>query len=72
MASAAIFFFVVVVPIWSAATLLTRWIETWAETEGGEKAVGSLIESVDEMTARIAALERVLADNKVSVEGGTR
>jgi Phage shock protein B len=72
MASAAIFFFVVVVPIWSAATILTRWIETWAEAEGGEEAVGSLIESVDEMTARIAALEKVLAENRATVEGGVR
>jgi hypothetical protein len=72
MASAAIFFFVVVVPIWSVATILTRWIETWGEAEGGDKAVGSLIESVDEMTARIAALEKVLAESKASVEGGAR
>jgi phage shock protein B len=72
MTSAAIFFFVVVIPIWTVATLLTRWIETWAETEGGEKAVRSLTESVDQMTVRIAALERVLADSNASVEGGVR
>jgi len=72
MASAVIFFFVVVVPIWSAATLLTRWIETWAETGGGEQAVGSLIGSVDEMTVRIAALEKVLAETRASAGSAVR
>lgn len=72
MASAAIFLFVVVVPIWSAATLLTRWIESWAEAEPGEESVGALVESVDEMTLRIAALERVLTENKGAVGSGVR
>jgi phage shock protein B len=72
MTSALIFFFVVVVPIWSAATILTRWIESWEEAESGGQAVGSLIESVDEMAARIAALEKVLAENKATLREGVR
>jgi Phage shock protein B len=70
--SAVIFFFVVVVPIWSAAMILTRWIETWAEAEGGEGGVRLLAESVNEMTTRVAALEKVLAKNKATAEGEVR
>jgi hypothetical protein len=70
MVSAAIFFFVVVVPIWSAATLVTKWIEAWAEREIGGGSVESLVESVDDMTARIAALEQALADTKGRLASG--
>jgi hypothetical protein len=70
MVSAAIFFFVVVVPIWSAATLVTKWIEAWAEREIGGGSVESLVESVDDMTARIAALEQALADTRGRLASG--
>jgi hypothetical protein len=59
MALALEFIFLVVIPIWSAATLTIRWIEAWA-SETDDELISELLETSDEMSRRVKALESVV------------
>jgi phage shock protein B len=67
---AVTFLFLVVLPIWGAAELIARWIESSAEDDE-EKMLESLVERASEMSARIAALEGVLREEKPDSKNGT-
>jgi len=64
------FFFLVVLPIWGAAEMIARRIESAAEDDE-EKMLDSLVERASEMSARIAALEGVLREEKPDAKAGT-
>lgn len=58
MASLAAFIFLVVVPIWSVATILIRWIESWdvpADIETSSPA---------ELSHRLALLEDIVKSDR--------
>jgi hypothetical protein len=62
MSSLAAFIFLVVIPIWSAAAIIVRWIEAW-----GAKSGASGLATPEEMERRIALLEDVLKPDKPRV-----
>lgn len=65
MLSLAIFIFLVVIPIWSAATIMVRWIEAWGAKSA--PAVSGYLATPEEMARRIALLEDVLKADKSRV-----
>jgi hypothetical protein len=65
MSSLAAFIFLVVIPIWSAAAIIVRWIEAWGAKSAPE-ASGYLV-TPEEMAHRIAVLEDVLKADRSRV-----
>ena len=65
MSSLAAFIFLVVIPIWSAAAIIVRWIEAWGAKSVPE-ASGYLV-TPEEMAQRIAVLEDVLKADRSRV-----
>ncbi len=61
--SIAEFVFLIAIPIWSAATLVVKWIESWEFdlTFGSEDSRAA---TPEEMTRRIALLEDVVQSNR--------
>ncbi len=66
--SLAAFVFLVAIPIWSVATVITRRIEAWAN-ETDDAAMDTLIGATGEMSQRVAALESVLKHDKHKLSG---
>jgi hypothetical protein len=64
MSSLAAFIFLVVIPIWSAATIIVRWIEARGAKSASE--AGYLI-TPEEMARRITLLEEVLKADRSRV-----
>jgi hypothetical protein len=62
MFSLAAFIFLGVIPIWSAAAIIVRWIEAW-----GAKSEASGLAAPEEMERRIALLEDVLKTDRSRV-----
>jgi hypothetical protein len=58
MASLAAFVFLVVVPIWSIATILVRWIESWEVPPDIETT------SPAELSHRLALLEQIVKSDQ--------
>ena len=58
MSSLAAFIFLVVIPIWSAAAIIVRWIEAWDRKPASEAS--GYTATPEEMERRIALLEDVL------------
>jgi phage shock protein B len=67
---AVTFVFLVVLPRWGAAELIARWIEASGEDDE-EKMLESLVERASEMSARVAALEGVLREERPDAKTGT-
>ncbi len=65
MSSLAIFIFLVVIPIWSAATIVIRWIEAWGAKPAPEAS--GYLATPQEMARRITFLEEVLKADKSRV-----
>ncbi len=59
MAFAAEFIFLVVIPIWTIATLITKWIEGWASVSEDE-LIDEIVGASGELSKRVAALEGVI------------
>lgn len=66
MTSVALFFFLIVIPIWSVATVIIRGIEASAGSEDDQE----LIESVSDISARITTLEDVMMRDKAGLKNG--
>ena len=64
MSSLAAFIFLVVIPIWSAATIIVGWIEARSAKSASE--AGYLI-TPEEMARRITLLEEVLKADRSRV-----
>jgi hypothetical protein len=64
MSSLAAFIFLVVIPIWSVATIIVRWIEARSAKSASE--AGYLI-TPEEMARRITLLEEVLKADRSRV-----
>jgi hypothetical protein len=64
MSSLAAFIFLVVIPIWSAAAIIVRWIEVWGAKSASE--AGYLV-TPEEMARRITLLEDVLKADRSRV-----
>jgi hypothetical protein len=64
MASLATFIFLVVVPIWSVATILVRWIESWEVPPDIEVA------SPAELSHRLALLEQIVKSDQAEPARG--
>ena len=58
MSSLAAFIFLVVIPIWSAAAIIIRWIEAWGAKPASE--ISGCLATPEEMERRIALPEDVL------------
>ena len=65
MSSLAAFVFLVVIPIWSAAAIIVRWIEAWGAKPASEGS--GYLATPDEMARRIALLEDVLKADRSRV-----
>jgi hypothetical protein len=65
MSSLAAFIFLVVIPIWSAAAIIVRWIEAWGAKPGSEAS--GYLATPEEMERRIALLEDVLKADRLPV-----
>jgi hypothetical protein len=65
MSSLAAFIFLVVIPIWSAAAIIVRWIEAWGARPGS--AASGCLATPEEMERRIALLEDVLKTDRLPV-----
>jgi hypothetical protein len=65
MSSFAVFVLVVVIPIWTGAAILIRWIEAWGEKSTPEAS--AYLATPEEMARRIAVLEDVLNADRASV-----
>jgi hypothetical protein len=63
MSSLATFIFLVVIPIWSAAAIIERWIEAW----GAKSGASGHLATREEMEWRIALLEDVLKADRSRV-----
>jgi hypothetical protein len=66
MASLAAFIFLVVVPIWSLATILVRWIESWEVPPDLETT------SPAEISHRLALLEEIVKSDQSELARGSR
>jgi len=65
MSSLAAFIFLVVIPIWSAAAIIVRWIEAWGAKSAPEAS--DYLATPEEMARRIALLEDVLKGDRSRV-----
>jgi hypothetical protein len=65
MSSLAAFIFLVVIPIWSAAAIIVRWIEAWGAKPASETS--GYVATPEEMERRIALLEDVLKADRSPV-----
>ena len=65
MSSLAAFIFLVVIPIWSAAAIIVRWIEAWGARPAS--AAPGCLATPEEMERRIALLEDVLKADRLPV-----
>jgi hypothetical protein len=65
MSSLAAFIFLVVIPIWSAAAIIVRWIEAWGAKSAPETS--GYLATPEEMAQRIAVLEDVLKADRSRV-----
>jgi hypothetical protein len=65
MSSLAAFIFLVVIPIWSAAAIIVRWIEAWGAKPASEAS--GYLATPEEMERRIALLEDVLKADRLPV-----
>jgi hypothetical protein len=63
MSSLATFIFLVVIPIWSAAAIIVRWIEAW----GAKSEASGQLATREEMERRIILLEEVLKADRSRV-----
>jgi len=65
MSSLAAFIFLVVIPIWSAAAIIVRWIEAWGAKPASEAS--GYLATPEEMARRITILEDVLKADRSRV-----
>jgi hypothetical protein len=65
MSSFAVFVLLVVIPIWSCAAIMIRWIEAWGERSTTEAS--AYLATPEEMARRIAVLEEVLNADRARV-----
>jgi hypothetical protein len=65
MSSLAAFIFLIVIPIWSAAAIIVRWIEAWGAKSTPEAS--DYLATPEEMARRIALLEDVLKADRSRV-----
>jgi hypothetical protein len=65
MSSFAVFVLLVVIPIWSSAAIMIRWIEAWGESSTTEAL--ACLATPEEMARRIAVLEEVLNADRTRV-----
>jgi len=65
MSSLAAFVFLVVIPIWSAAAIIARWIEAWGAKPASEAS--GYLATPEEMARRITLLEDVLKADRSRV-----
>jgi hypothetical protein len=65
MSSLAAFIVLVVIPIWSAAAIIVRWIEAWG-VQSASEASGHPV-TPEEMERRISLLEDVLKADRPHV-----